>query len=107
MSFDDLLNALQNVECQEKRGADADSVELVVTPANLAAIRNELDGYFGEPLKPEGKLPNLTAVLRSKPYGGIRQNQTMYYKKDETSVYVALFWPWGSGELVTVKVFRE
>lgn len=107
MSFEEMITELKKVKCQEQRGEYPDYLEIVVGTTDLSGLVGPLETYFGAPLKPEGKLPNLTAMMRAKPYGGVRQNQTMYYRKEDAFTAVALFWPWGSGEMVTVKVLRE
>ncbi|MDP3919273.1 MAG: hypothetical protein Q8R76_00480 [Candidatus Omnitrophota bacterium] len=107
MTFEELLAAMKKIKCDEMRKGEAGYLEMVITKSEMAPMTSVLQSYFGEPLKPEGQAPSGDANQVSKPYGGIRRDQTMYHHKSEANTEVALLWPWGNGTSITVKVIRE
>ena len=107
MDFSSFLETVKEIQCQEKRTLTADYVEVVVTKANWESMAKVLETFFGLPLKPEGQKPSRDAENCAKAYGGVRQNQTLYFQKNETGSYAALLWPWGNGTSVTLKIIKS
>ncbi|OGW79238.1 MAG: hypothetical protein A2Z83_06835 [Omnitrophica bacterium GWA2_52_8] len=106
MTFKSLIAELAGKQCQEVREKTADYLELVFANDQLAAAEPALAAYFGQPLKPAGKVPTDEARRHAAPYGGVRPNQTLYYKSEGSQSIAALLWPWSSGTVTTLKVFR-
>jgi hypothetical protein len=106
MTFDELLVEVKKVKCEERRAAEVDYCEVVVTKSGLRNMSDVLEACFGLPLKPEGVAPSKEASLYAQPFGGIRGTQTMYFRTGDKGPELALLWPWGSGDLVTVKIIR-
>jgi hypothetical protein len=106
MFFDELLQAIKKVKCEETRRAEPKCLEIVVTKFVIDEVKAILESYFGQPLKPAGQPPCSLARDHSKPYGGIQYEQTMYLKK-EKSPELALLWPWGDMHGITVKIIQE
>ncbi len=104
MNFPELLAEIQSLRVLEKRALKADYLEVVVEKENLESLCKVLAVYFGAPLKPAGQSPSSKANQLAKPYGGIRKDQTMYYRQDSGCHEYALLWPWGSGARVTAKI---
>ena len=107
MTFDEMVQAIIKNKYEEKRAYDEHYVEVVVARPNLKAFLDVLQDYFGPPFKPAGKDPSQEAALYAEPYGGVRGNQTMYFRKTEQGVETALLWPWGCGTLSTLKIIRR
>jgi hypothetical protein len=107
MNFPELLSEVDRLKCAEKRAKTDCYLEAVVTQTECQPLAAILGVYFGTPLKPAGAMPSGDAGRYSKPYGGVRRDQTMYYRKSEGFTDVALLWPWGDGNSVTVKIIRE
>ena len=107
MTFEELIEQVQKLECQEKRAFEKDYCEVVVTKAKLAPINTLLKSYFGSPLKPEGQEASAEAARYAQPHGGIYGNQTLYFHKSEKTSELAFLWPWGNGTSVTLKIIRE
>ena len=106
MQYDLFIQELQKVPCQELRSSDAESFELVVNASDLQKVLLLLQKFFGQPLKPPGAKPSPEAKKVADPFGGIRENQTLYYLASEELYYYSLIWPWSNGESFTVKVIR-
>ncbi len=107
MTFEELINQVKAVPTEELRSHDANSLEAVFSKTNLAQVISCLNAYFGKPLKPEGEAPSMEASGYAAPYGGVRRNQTMYFQTTKDQREVALLWPWGSGQEITVRMIRE
>lgn len=107
MTFEELRTKVKTLKCEEFRVEDSDYIEVVVAKTELAAMLTVLDSCFGPPLKPVGEDPSDEANRYAEPHGGVRDNQTLYYRKNEKGHELALLWPWGSGLSVTVKMIRE
>ena len=106
MNFREFLDEVQKIKSDEVRSRTESSLELVVSKKNLEVIIPVLEAYFGHALKPEGDRPSEESDRYSKPYGGVRQGQTLYFQKDEKGFAIAMLWPWGNGLSVTVKIIR-
>ena len=106
MNFRGFLDEIQKINCDEIRGRTESSLEVVVDKKNLDKIIHALEIYFGAALKPQGQRPSAESDRYSNPYGGVRQDQTLYFRKDEKGFAIAMLWPWGNGASVTVKIFR-
>ncbi len=107
MTFQELLGAIQDLRIEEKRSSTDDYLEVVVARPALASLHQILTAYFGKPLKAEGHHACREATRWAKAYGGVREDQTLYCLREEAHESLALLWPWGGGERVTVKVIRK
>ena len=105
MTFKDLVEKITSLDCEEVRARNENFVEVVVGKSSLPSLADVLKSYFGEPFKPEGQKPTRESDKYANPYGGARQNQTLYHKDGDSAT--AILWPWGSGAHVTVKVIKE
>lgn len=107
MTFEELLEKVKTVHCQEARAHEKDYCEVVIAKSNLDSMLSVLNGYFGLPLKPAGKKPSQDAQAYAKSHGGVYDDQTLFHRKEGACSELALLWPWGSGAAVTVKIARE
>lgn len=106
MHYDLFIEELKKVPCQEIRSDELESFELVVGAADLKKVLGLLEKFFGEPMKPAGAKPTPEAKKMADPFGGIRENQTLYHLASEELYYYSLIWPWSNGQTYTVKVIR-
>lgn len=107
MNFQELLGEVQKLRIEEKRSASDDYLEVVIARTALASLHQSLTAYFGKPLKAEGHHACGEATRWAKAYGGVREDQTLYCLREEAYESLALLWPWGGGERVTVKILRK
>ncbi len=106
MSFQEMLAEIQTLKLAEKRAQTADYLEVVVERDHLGSLCKILESYFGVPLKPEGQAPSGKASQLAEPYGGIREDQTMYCLQGAERDEFALLWPWGNGIRITAKIIQ-
>ncbi len=106
MNYDLFLEELKKAPCQELRSTDPEYFELVVKTSDLARVNTILETFFGKAIKPSGAKASAEAKKKAEAYGGIRDDQTLYYLEAEELYYYSLIWPWANGQSVTVKVIR-
>lgn len=107
MTYQEVLAGIKKFNIQEERSFSEELVEVVLSADAVPRVQAFLELFFGPPLKPAGDSPSPEANLLAKPYGGIRDNQIMYLKREAGITRLAFFWPWGNGALVTLKIFTE
>jgi hypothetical protein len=107
MTFQDFLTEIKTLRIEELRAQREEYFEAVISKADLNSLHKILTAYFGPPLKPEGQGPSGEANRRAEPYGGIRKDQTMYFRQDGDHSECALLWPWGNGIRITVKIIQS
>ena len=107
MTFPALLAEIQKIKAEERREQTAEYLEMVIAKGALESLHKILTAHFGPPLKPEGSAPSGEANREAKPYGGIRKDQTMYFRRDAEHNECALLWPWGGGARITIKVIQS
>ena len=107
MTFHELLAGIQKLSCEEQRSLTEDYMEIVISKEALGPLSQLLSSCFGPPLKPEGHAPSGEANRHANPYGGIRKDQTMYFRQAEGYSEYAFLWPWGSGTRITIKILRS
>jgi len=106
MTFENLLEQIQSIPCEEKRTREENYCEVVFSKPNMSQVNAVLEACFGPPLKSEGKTPTPEAAQYSKPYGGVQGNQVLYHRKSDNRDEIAMLWPWGNGTSVTLKMIR-
>lgn len=106
MTFLEFLAAIRKLKLDEERVQTADYLEVVIARDVLAGLTGLLTARFGPALKPEGELPSGESNRLAKPYGGIRKNQTMYFRQDGDLFEYVFLWPWEGGARITVKVIQ-
>lgn len=107
MTFEELLIKIQKIKCEESRMRTADYAEIVFPKTELESLTSILKDYFNDPIKCAGDDPSEEAAYYSKPYGGIRGNQTMYFTRSLKRIEMVLLWPWGDGVTITAKIIRQ
>jgi hypothetical protein len=90
----------------EIRTDSKEYLEAVVTREGLDLLKPILTRYFGAPAKAPGEEATLPAhiVKLVASLGGLRQEQSFYYKEEKKRVVFAALWPWGSNpDKITLK----
>ena len=106
MRIEELLARCQGLAVYEDRGASADYGERVFYARDLADWDRVLSEGMGPAVKPAGTAPSKVDRRLADPFGGIRANQTLYKTEGPEGTVIAMFWPWESGEQITLKVAR-
>ena len=107
MTFPALLKEVKKLKFTELRTDAEKELEFVVKVSQLPVVSSTLENFFGPALKPTGQAPSKEVETLSAPYGGVWDNQTLYYFKDGNASFFAMYWPWGDKTSVTVKIFEN
>ena len=105
MNFSELTAGIKRQPVKQTRSDDEDYLEVVVEVTSLDKFRPVLESFLGASLKPAGvspdpkKVPPLIDTL-----GGVQSNQTLYYRKEAGVESYAMIWPWGNGQLATLRI---
>jgi hypothetical protein len=81
-------------------------LEAVVDAAELASLQSLLNKYLGAAAKEPGKEAKLPKEIKQlvDAMGGLRVEQSFYYKKEGAKAVFAALWPWESNpKKVTLK----
>ncbi len=103
--WDQILEQLLQLEISEKRTTSEGYFEAVLISRDLSKWFESLAQHLGPAFKPTGEAPAQAAKEVAAPYGGIRKDQTLFYKTFEDFSLAAMFWPWGNGESITLKMW--
>ncbi|MFH1359997.1 MAG: hypothetical protein ABIJ41_03050 [Candidatus Omnitrophota bacterium] len=106
MLFKELLSKAKELKVEEIRKDDENYLEFVVRVSNLNQVHPLLEQYFGVPFKPAGQRPSREAQQHAAAFGGIREDQTLYFREQDNDFHCGMIWPWSDGELTTVKIAR-
>lgn len=107
MNFQNLILEIKKIQLREIRTNTGDYFEAVVPKDRLSELEKLLAVHFGLPVKPAGVFATGEVNKYSRPYGGVRYEQTMYLKRLEQGLEFAFLWPWGCGTLVTLKIIND
>jgi hypothetical protein len=81
-------------------------LEAVVNMGDLERLNSLLSKHFGPPAKESGKETNLPEAIQNivDSLGGLRNEQSFFYRQEGHQVYYAAIWPWQSNpNKVTLK----
>jgi hypothetical protein len=106
MLLTQVFDQLQGLDIYEKRTATDELVDVVFENQHAAAWKERLVALLGPAIKGEGEKASAHANKITKAFGGIRPEQTLYYKDFGGYAVMAMFWPWQNGKCTTCKIFR-
>ncbi|MFH1752682.1 MAG: hypothetical protein ABH875_00705 [Candidatus Omnitrophota bacterium] len=100
----DIINKIKTLEIHEERSIADEYCEVVFKNCDVAKWTGMLAELLGQPVKPVGKKPTPEDLKATKDFSGIYVNQTLYKKEIGGVTVIAMLWPWGNGELTTLKL---
>lgn len=106
MNYPDFVKEVRRVKHDHVRADTETYTEIVIPRDSLPAMITVMDRFFGSAAKPEGQKPSPEQVHLTARHGGIRPDQILYVRAGGEDGAMAMFWPWGNGLLITVKIFR-
>ena len=107
MEFRDLMDEIKGVEFDIVRVESYYYFEAVILREKLPKLVEKLRKIFGEPLVPSAKELPANVKEAVGDFGGIRDDQTLYFRKDEGYSFFAMLWPWSDEYHITVKMGRR
>ena len=104
MTINEILEKLSVLDVKKKRSQEENYLELVFFKKDINAWERELKEIMGQAKKPFRVKPSAEHGKLAKPYGGIRANQALYQKSFHAYDVIAMIWPWGNGQNMTLKL---
>ena len=104
ISFQQLCDQLSQLKLDEVRFNLDDYMEFVVQANAIDQVKIVLELYFGHEIDLGNQTTAREAVVFVERWGGIRSDQTLYYRSDPDSTDYAMIWPWGDRKRASVKV---
>jgi len=91
VTFEDLIRNIKKTTFEEDRFDQDDYLEFVIPVSSLSEIHTVLEPFFGLPFKRPGSDLGDPMADFMKRFGGIRQNQTLYFIQKDNIIYFAMF----------------
>jgi len=109
MNVSDILQRCSHLKIENKNDISKDFVERVFLKNELKDWEKILSDLLGPAAKPAGEKTTEAFLDLTIKYGGILDDQTLFYKKFEDSSIIAMIWPWKDNNQVTLKLacFKE
>ena len=63
-----------------------------------------LEDIFGPPVKKAGENVSPESLVLTIDYGGLQDDQILYYKKFDDQSLIAMLWPWKDNFQLTLKI---
>ncbi|MCP4649363.1 MAG: hypothetical protein GY853_04670 [PVC group bacterium] len=102
----DIMHKCRNLELFQKRTSTDEHVEVVVFNKDMEEWIRIFSEELGQAVKPAGASPTSRDLELTSAYGGIRGEQSLFEKRSDDSVVIALFWPWQDKQHTTIKMFN-
>lgn len=107
MEFKDFRRDIKSLHIDDLRNEDDNYFEAVLLKTEMDKLKERLKKFFGDPVFPSsGKLPAHTEKT-IQDFGGVRRNQTLYFKDEGKNSLFAMLWPWDDGWHTTLKMGRR
>jgi len=106
LSFQELLAQVKKMPSKELRFDEPESVEIVFGSAQYEDLESVLEPYFGPAAKPRGVNPAREITDLTEAFGGVRDDQTLYYLENDGACYFGMIWPWGDRASMTLRLFK-
>ncbi len=109
MTVNDILQRCSHLKVEKKCDISEDYVERVFLRKNIEQWEEILTDILGPAVKKDGEKTTQLFFDLTINYGGILEDQTLFYKKFEENSVIAMFWPWKDNHQVTLKIacFKE
>ena len=104
MLLNDIVKLFDEFEIHQRRTTNDNYCELVFYTKDTDKWSDFFTSQLGQPIKPHGSKPSKDDELIAKDYGGIYDDQTLFKKEVESSIVIAMFWPWQDGINTTLKL---
>jgi len=104
MLLNDIVVLFDEFEVYQRRTVNDNYCELVFYTKDTDKWSDFFTSQLDQPIKLPGSKPSKDDELITKDYGGIYNEQTLFKKEVESSIVIAMFWPWQDGINTTLKL---
>lgn len=109
VTISEIIKQCGPLKIEEERVSSIDYDERVIMVDEIDQWSKGLTNVLDPALKPAGRKTTPQDFALTVHYGGLFDDQTLFYKKLEEQSVIATFWPWKNKIHVTLKIvcFQE
>jgi len=109
LTISEILEKCGQLKIAEERASSRGYCEQIIFADEIDQWIKALTDILGSAVKPAGQKATPQYFSKTVDYGGILDNQTLFYKKFEDKSILAMLWPWKNKIHVTLKIvcFQE
>jgi len=109
VTISEILEKCGHLKVEEKRVSSSGYSEQVIFADEIDQWNKVLTGILGAAVKPAGQKTTPQYFVLTVNFGGIFDDQTLFYKNFENKSIIAMFWPWKNKIHATLKIacFQE
>ena len=104
MNVSDVLQRCDHLKVEGKNDISEDYVERVFLKEDLEKWEEIVTDLLGPAVKRAGEETALSFSELTIDYGGLLDDQILYYKEFEDTSLIVMFWPWKDDNQVTLKI---
>jgi len=104
MNIEDILQRCSHLKFEEKNVISQDYVEWDFLQDDSKELEKILSDILGPVVKRAGEEVTQSYLDLTIKYGGILDEQTLYYKEFEKNSIIAMIWPWKDKNQATLKI---
>jgi len=104
MTINEILGKCSHLKVEEKRVSSIDYEEWVICKQDIDLWNSILSEFLGAPVKSAGEKTTQRHFALAVNYGGLFDQQTLFYRKFEEQSVIVMFWPWRDDIHVTLKI---
>ena len=109
VTISEILKKCDQLKVEEERVSSSGYTEQVIFADEIDQWNKVLTGVLGPAVKPAGQKTTPQYFALTVNFGGLFDDQTLFYKKFKEKSILAIFWPWKNKIHVTLKIasFQE
>jgi hypothetical protein len=109
ITIDEILKQCGQLKVEEERVHSIDYDEWIIFADEIDQWSKVLTGALGPVVKPADQKTTPRHFSLTVNYGGLFDDQTLFYKRFDERSIIAMFWPWKNKIHVTFKIacFQE
>lgn len=109
MNISDILQRCSHLKIEGKNDISEDYIERVLLRKDAERWEKVLLDILGPVAKRAGEKTTQHHLDLTINYGGLLDDQTLYYKKFDENSVIAMIWPWKDNNQITLKIacFKE
>ena len=104
MNVRDVLQRCSHLKIEEKNDISKDYAERVFLKEDFQEWEKVLTDLLGPAVKRAGEKTTQAFSQLTIDYGGLLDDQILYYKQFKDTSLIAMFWPWKDNNQVTLKI---
>lgn len=107
ISIEGIIKQCEDLKVAEVRVESPSYDERVVFLDEIERWESILSQVLGPPVKPAGVKTSQEHFAMTVNFGGVHENQTLFYKESDEGTMIAMFWPWQNNTHVTMKIIMK